>query len=111
MNDTFANWRKKKKGRKDHHAVISIADVTDQEIVLIKPVADKNSCNTIRSGNFRGLTLDQHFKCKSSSESNTTEHSSTAFDSMIQENDDCDETKQYFEETFEIHETDEDDYN
>jgi hypothetical protein len=61
---------------------------------------------------FRGLTLEQYFKGRSYSDNKTADHNSTTNDSSICEVEhECDETQQYLQETFEIHETDEDNYN
>jgi hypothetical protein len=61
---------------------------------------------------FRGLTLEQYFKGRSYSDNKTADHNSTTIDSSIREVErDCDGTQQYLQETFEIHETDEDNYN
>lgn len=95
MNDTFANWRKKKKTKKESH-INSLIDVADQDIILSRPSGSRTSSNFLGDVGFRAMGGDQHFKCKSSSENNTLEHSSTALDSTIQEDDDIDGTKQYF---------------
>jgi hypothetical protein len=68
MNDTFANWRKKKKKtiRTQQHSDV-ITQITDQDIVISKRT-DKSDSMTTNSSEFRGMTLEQYFRVRSSSE-------------------------------------------
>lgn len=64
MNDTFANWRKKKKKTlKTQQHSETLGQITDQDLGITKP-ADKS---TVSAG-IRGMTLEEYFRVRSSSE-------------------------------------------
>jgi hypothetical protein len=68
MNDTFANWRKnKKKTLKTQHHSETVGQITDQDNVIDKST-EKSSSTVANASEFRGMTLEQYFRVRSSSE-------------------------------------------